>query len=376
MPRYHIDGNDEVVKCSAWIRSCKFKDYATEKEAKEALLLKKASEEYEADLAYVQKKFSIDSARSVCLVDFSGMNRKNTLRKYMNKLDQEFYSQGKSPDLFSVRSQVRQSNISTNSSSFQRAEIVRTPIPDYKNAVVKSEWKLNIIPIGMSVVAGDGIVYDLDLHNNFQVEMDRAERILRETVIANMGKSPRMTMDDIDYEAKFMVDQLGLAYSTIEELDTDRGSFVSWNTAEGYGNFAKTDITNLLVNVNYQTSSFNSRIFHDFIHTNPYYEARFPDPIDVRVFDNELGQCDNSWTIRCTRGLWRMFAQIGDQMYVEDVKNPQLAYETMRDFIKNNMLTNDDETVEEKAVFIRDLVSGVSDSIQSFVKWKEENPLY
>ena len=167
-----------------------------------------------------------------------------------------------------------------------------------------------------------------------------------------------------------------MAYSTIEELDTERGSFVSWNTAEGYGNFAKTDITNLQVNVNYQTSSFTSRIFHDFIHTNKYYEAIFPDPIDIRVFDNELGQCDNSWTIRCTKGLWRMFAQIGDQMYVEDVRNPQHAYETMRDFIKHNMRTNDDETVEEKAVFIRDLVSGVSDSIQSFVKWKEENPLY
>lgn len=376
MARYHIDRNDEVVKCSAWIRSCKLKDYATEKEAKDALLLKKASEEYEADLAYVQKKFSIDSTRSVCLVDFSGMNKKNTLRKYMNKLDQEFYSQGKSPDLFSVRSQVRQSNISTNSSSFQRAEIVRTPISDYANAVVKSEWKLNIKPIGMSVVAGDGIVYDLDLHNNFQVEMDKAERILRETVIANMGKSPQMTMDDIDYEAKFMVDQLGLAYSTIEELDTDRGSFVSWNTAEGYGNFAKTDITNLQVNVNYQTSSFTSRIFHDFIHTNKYYEAIFPDPIDIRVFDNELGQCDNSWTIRYSKGVWRMFARIGEDRYVEEVQDPQHAYEVMRDFIKHNMATNDDETVEEKAVYIRDLISGVNTSIQSFIKWKDENPLY
>lgn len=376
MPRYHIDRNDEVVKCSAWIRSCKFKDYATEKEAKDALLIKKASEEYEADLAYVQKKFSIDSSRSLCLVDFSGMNKKNTLRKYMNELDQEFYSQGKSPDLFSVRSQVRQSNISTNSSSFQRAEIVRTPIADYTNAVVKSEWKLNIKPIGMSVVAGDGIVYDLDLHNNFQVEMDRAESILRETVIANMGKSPRMTMGDIDYEAKFMVDQLGLAYSTIEELDTDRGSFVSWNTAEGYGNFGTSEIDNLLVNVNYPISSFNSRIFHDFIHTNPYYEARFPAPIDIRVFDNELGRSDNAWAIRYSNGVWKMFARIGEDKYVEEVQDPQYAYEVMRDFIKHNMATNDDETVEEKAVFIRDLVSGVSDSIQSFVKWKEENPLY
>lgn len=376
MPRYHIDDNKEVVKCRSWLRSCKFKDYETESSAKQALVLQNAEEEYEAAKKYVRDKFANkDATRSFCTVDFSGMNKKRTLRKYMNELEAEFYSKGESPDFFSCRSQLRQWSASGNSSS-QKVFVSRTPVPDYDEAVITSKWSLRVQPAGGWKPNND-IVYELDLHNNFENEMVRAERIIRETVIANINnKSSQLPMNEIDDEAKFMVDQLGLAYSTIEELDTERGSFVSWHTAEGYGNFADTGVMDLRVNVNYQTSSFTSRIFHDFIHTNKYYEAIFPSPIDIRVFDNELGKCDNSWGIRCTKGLWRMYAQIGDQSYVEDVKNPQHAYETMKDFIKHNMATNDDETVEEKAVFVRDLVSGVSDSIESFVKWKEENPLY
>lgn len=374
MTRYHINDDKEVVQCRSWLRSCKFKDYETESDAKEALLLQNTAEEYEAAKSSVREKFSNDNAtRSFCMVDFSGMNKKKSLRNYVNELEAEFYSKGKSPDFFHCNSQLRQWNVSGNSSS-QKVFVSRIPVADYEEAVITSKWSLRIEPAGVWN-RDNHITYELDLHNDFKNEMIRAEHIVRETVIANMNGS-QMPVNEIDKEAKFMVDQLGLAYSTIEELDTERGSFVSWNTAEGYGNFAKTDITNLLVNVNYPISSFNSRIFHDFIHTNPYYEARFPAPIDIRVFDNELGRSDNAWAIRYSNGVWKMFARIGEDKYVEEVQDPQHAYEVMRDFIKNNMLTNDDETVEEKAVYIRDLISGVNASLQSFIKWKEENPLY
>lgn len=369
MTRYHINEKDEIVKCKVRFRKCKFNDFESKKEAHEALFLKKASIKYENDQKYVREKFSmVDPSRSFCTVDFSGLKPKKSVRKYMNELEKEFYSKGKTPDFFFCNSQIIQSNISYNR-SHQRVHIRRIPTSDYENAIITSRWRLEVSSSGNFPT--EKVDYELDLHNSFENELLRARSIISETILAN---SEIITVEELEAETDFMIYQLATAYTTIEELDpySHNAVFKTWVNAENYGSFAKSDLNNLTVNVNYQNSSFNPRIFNEFLHGNHYYEAIFPENIDIRVYDDEYGASSNSWTIRLHKGTWKIFVTINEKMHGEEIKNAEHAYTIIKDFVKNYMLTNNDETVEEKSIFVRNLVAGIDDSINLFINKRKQ----
>jgi len=363
--KYHIDVNGDIVECRAKLRGCPRTDYSTVEAASAALFLQKAATDLETARENVKKAFSNpDTKRMVALTDFSGINQKETMRDFADKVDHEFYSTGKEPEFYSLHSQLKQNNMYYNDSS-HKIFIKRIPVPDYDDGVITSKWFLET-ELPNNNYARKTVKHDLDLHNDFEREIVRAEDIIRESVISN--STVNTNSEDIERQTKFLKRQLIDAYFMVEE-ETE-GPQKLWARTDGYGTFAKSDPTSLIVNADYQHSAFRGKIFEQFLNENGYYQALTPE-IDVRVYDNETNQSRNSWGVRYNQGQWYIETRVNNEFHHQPVNSADEAYGYLNSYIKNYMRTNDDKTAHKKASYASDLITDIDLAVTNFIKKKE-----
>lgn len=363
--KYHIDVNGDIVECRAKLRGCPRTDYSTIEAASAALFLQKTATDLEAARENVKKVFSNpDTKRMTATTDFSGINPKQTMRDFADKVDNEFYATGKEPEFYSVHSQLKQNNMYYDSSS-QKVFIKRIPVPDYDDGVITSKWSLEIEPSSKEY-AKKNTKYELDLHNDFDREIVRAEDIIRESVIAN--STHYTTSEDVERQTRFLKNQLIDAYFMVEE--ETQGPQKLWSRIDGYGTFAKSDPAELIVNVDYQHSAFRGKIFERFLNENGHYQALTPE-IDVRVYDNETNQSKNSWGVRYHQGQWYVETRVNNEFNHKPVDSGEEAYSYLNSYIKNYMKTNDDATADKKARYASDLITDIDLAVSSFIKKKE-----
>lgn len=363
--KYHIDVNGEVVECRAFLRDCPRTDYSTIEAAVSANNFQKAATELENARKNVQEAFkNRDKLSSYTDTDFSGTDKRKTMRKYIDKIEQNYYSSGIEPELFTVSSQLKQDNISYTN-AHEKVSIVRLPVPDYDNGTISSVWKLSIEPSKNSYNQ-EPVEYELDLHNDFQREMTRAEDILRETVIANSNMST--SRESIEEQTNFLTKQVADAYTLIEE--EAQGPSQVWTNAEGYGTFANSDPMNIVVNADYEHTGFRGKTFERFINNNKYYDAMMPS-IKLRVYDNETGNSKNAWGVRLYEGKWFIETRTNGSFYHHPVKSAEEAYAYVYEYVETYMKTNDENTAEKKANYASDLITDIDIAISNFIKKKK-----
>lgn len=364
--KYHIDLNGEVVECRAKFRACPRTDYSTIEAATTARYLQEAAQDLEAARENVKRVFSDpNTKRTLTIADFSTRPmRNNSPRDYADQLEREFFADGKYPDLYSMRSELKPTNINSGEKR-QKIFFHSTAAPDYDDGKIINHSSIVVLPKTASIT-DKGTSYELDFANDFEGSLVQAEDLIRETVIANATADD--SYETIQEQTEILTKQLVNAYTTIsEEIE---GPNEVWKRAEGYGTFAKSDIDKLVVNVDYQNSTFRGKTFDRFLHENEYYEARSPE-FDVRVYDNESRRSPNAWGIRYAKGQWYVETRIGRDIRNTPVNSPDEAYGMINEYIKTNMKSNDEETAAKKATYAADLMTDVNNSIRKFFNDKE-----
>lgn len=359
--KYHINANGEVAECKAFLTTCPFKDYSTQEAAHSALFLQKAANDLDTARENVRKIFNT-SKPVLSIADLSGIDKTRTARDYADKLDRNFFAEGKEPELYSIYSQLKQDNFFYDKTK-QKIYISSIPAPDYDNGEIVNKWFLEVEKANARP-NDKKIRYELDLQNDFTREIVRAEDIIRETVIANSNHSTAPEI--INNQTNFLKKQLIEAYYLVEE---EKGNSAElWYQHEGYGTFKNSTRDKLAVNVDYQHSTFRGKIFDNFLNTNKDYDAVAPDEVDIRVYDNETGESTNSWGVRLNKGQWYIEARVEGKISHQPVNNADEMYGYLKRYIQNYMKTNDEETASKKAVYASDLMTDINLSLEKFTK--------
>lgn len=207
--------------------------------------------------------------------------------------------------------------------------------------------------------------YELDLHNNFESAMVKAEDIIRENVIANGNY--RVDADTVKDQTQYLSTQLRKAYFAAEEEASDISKV--WGTHEGYGTFGKSDPQTIHVNEEYEHSAFRGRMFEKFLNSNPYYKTLTPET-NIRVYDNESGSSENGWSVRYINGQWNVEVLSNGKRYRNAINSAEQGYDFIYRYVQKEMKTNDEETARRKATYVSDLITDINLAMSNFVKKK------
>lgn len=361
--KYHIDANGKVVPCQAFLRKCPRVDYNSQEAAYSAMYLQEEGRKLEEARAQVEKVMRDPNAHSAFIAaDFTGDGHGKNTRKFAQKIDEEFFAKGEYPEKVYAVVPLNRKYINNKKNPLPLS-LHRIPVADYDEGVITGRWTLETENKDRKI---DPIV--LDLENDFENEKDRAERYIRDVIMrtAPRDSDPKF----INYETNYMINQLEDAFAQIEEEAS--GPYRMWEKNPSIGSFAHSDMFNINVDVDYNTTLFRGRTFDRFLNDeNGYYTSVAPQ-LDIQVYDNENGKSDTSWRLVRYEGEW--FLQTVDE---SGVPNPQKlidaedGYNKTAAFVRNHMNNNSYEIAEEKAKYVADLITEVEMAIDKNTRIKE-----
>lgn len=364
--KYHIDAHGKVVPCQAFLRKCPRTDYSSQEAAYSALYIQEEGNRLLEARAEVEKIMSDPNAHSTFISsDFSGNDPRNNTRKFAQKIDKEFFEKGEYPQkVYAVVPLNRQ--YIDNKTNPIALSLDRIPVADYDEGRITGEWTLETKIKNHNEV--DPIV--LDLENNYEEEAERAEAWIRDVVM-------RTTPDNypseyIEYETNHMMNQLEDAFSQIEEEAS--GPYQIWEKNRDIGTFAGSNIENINVDVNYNTTLFRGRTFDRFINDEDGYFTSVSPELNIQVYDNENGMSDTSWRLVRYKGDWilQTVSQKDGQPYPQKLENAEDAYNKMYHFVSNYMRTNNPNIAEEKAQYVSELIIEIEQAIDKNRRIKDQ----
>ena len=356
--KYHIDDQNNVVVCSAFLRKCSRVDYVSKEVAYSVMKRKEAEDKLKQDIAEAERILrNTDVPSFLISADFSGDGFGKSVRSVAQKIDEAINVHGDEVLKKAYVSVPLYRKYVNNKKCKIRLSLDRIPTLDRDTGKIVSHWTLET----------EDLRYNRKLQPivlEFNEDYDMAKERAVHTIYDAVARSVPYDFDEeyIQYETNYMMNQLEDAYAMIEEEII--GAFEFWDNNREIGTFIGCSMSDIYVDLNYHTTLFRGRTFDSLLNGGDSIFRYVSPEVNVQVYDNENGMSETSWRIVRYEGEW--FLQTVDvhgEINPQKLSSADEGYRKMYDFVSTQMLSNAPKIAEEKACYVRDLMVEVEAAI-------------
>ena len=367
--KYHIDDQNNVVVCSAFLRKCSRVDYVSKEVAYSVMKRKEAEDKLKQDIAEAERIMRDTDAPSFFIsADFSGDGFGKSVRSVAQKIDEAISVHGDEVLKKVYASVPLYRKYVDNKKCKIRLSLDRIPTLDRDTGKIVGHWTLETEDLRYNRKLAPIV---LEFNEDYDMAKERAVHTIYDAV----ARSVPYDFDEeyIQYETNYMMNQLEDAYAMIEE-EAVGGPYALWADQNAFGSFSASS-TDIVVDANYNMSLFRGSTFARFLNdADSIFRYVSPD-VNVQVYDNENGQSDTSWRIVRYEGEWFLqTVDVNGEINPQKLSSADEGYRKMYDFVSTQMLSNAPKIAEEKACYVRDLMVEVEAAIAENSRIKDAYP--
>lgn len=356
--KYHVNNEGKVERCRAFIRPCPFQDYRTEETARAAMYIREEKDRIEGiknDLNnllaqpktsehYIDLRLTTDSPTSMF---------PSSPLAFAEKIE-NLKKEKKDSSIITVNARVDDTAFNP---SKVKITMTRFPRADYDAGRIGSTWKATI------QTPRERKEIPLDFENDYAGSIKKLRPIIHETVLVYLEDSTYS--EDYNEVTDRIINKMGTMYAITEEETMgpyEANEMFKENRIKTDGTFAESKDNKILFDKNINETTFRAELLDRYIKSNHNFKYSLPKS-NFRILDTENGKSYSWWGITYNdNDGWGIQSRAGDNdVEYKTFEKPEEIQEYVRNFVKDNMDTNNDQVANARAEYAGNLMRSVNE---------------